>query len=75
MLDGVDTLVLNALWWGKPHPTHFNVEEAVAAARAVGARKTYLVHLTHRLLHRELDEQLPPDIHPAYDGLTLEIAP
>lgn len=75
VLDGVDTLVLNALWWGKPHPTHFNVEEAVAAARAVGARKTYLVHLTHRLLHRELDEQLPPDIHPAYDGLTLEIAP
>src|SRR5690606_13817829 len=28
-LKGVRTLVLNALWFGNAHPTHFNVEEAV----------------------------------------------
>lgn len=72
-LEGVETLVLNALWWGNPHPTHFNVEEAVAAAERVGARQTFLVHLTHRLRHRELEERLPKDIHPAHDGLSLEI--
>ena len=33
LLRGVRTLVLNALWFGNPHPTHFNVEEAVEAAR------------------------------------------
>ncbi|HSG46206.1 MAG TPA: MBL fold metallo-hydrolase, partial [Longimicrobiales bacterium] len=70
---GVEVLVLNALWWGNPHPTHLNVEEAVEAARAVGARRTFLVHLTHRVLHRELEARLPDGIAPAYDGLSLEV--
>jgi phosphoribosyl 1,2-cyclic phosphate phosphodiesterase len=72
-LQGVDVMVINALWYGSPHPTHFNVEEAVEAARAVGARRTYLIHMTHRLLHAELLERLPERIEPAYDGLTVEI--
>jgi phosphoribosyl 1,2-cyclic phosphate phosphodiesterase len=72
-LEGVDTLVLNALWFGNPHPTHFNVEEAVEAARQVGARRTFLTHITHRVAHRELEARLPPDIRPAWDGLTVEM--
>jgi phosphoribosyl 1,2-cyclic phosphate phosphodiesterase len=72
-LRGVDVLVLNALWFGRPHPTHFNVEEAVEAARAVGARRTYLTHLTHRVTHAELLERLPEGVEPAYDGLTIEV--
>lgn len=72
-LEGVEVLVLNALWRGNPHPTHFNVEEAVEAARSLGARRTYLTHLTHRILHRELEESLPEGIVPAYDGLTIDI--
>jgi phosphoribosyl 1,2-cyclic phosphate phosphodiesterase len=72
-LRGVRTLVLNALWWGDPHPTHFNVEEAVAAARAVGAERTFLVHMTHRIRHAELERALPPEIRPAYDGLSVDV--
>jgi phosphoribosyl 1,2-cyclic phosphate phosphodiesterase len=72
-LRGVRTLVLNALWWGDPHPTHFNVEEAVDAARAVGAERTFLVHMTHRIRHAELEGALPPGIHPAYDGLSVDL--
>lgn len=72
-LAGVRVLVLNALWFGNPHPTHFNVEEAVETALRVGARRTYLTHLTHRLRHQDLLERLPPGIEPAYDGLTIEI--
>ncbi len=72
-LKGVEVLVLNALWFGDPHPTHFNVEEAVAAARAVGAERTYLVHMTHRVRHRELEERLPDGVEPAYDGLSIEV--
>ncbi len=73
-LRGADVLVLNALWYGDPHPTHFNIEEAVAAARAVGARRTYLTHLTHRVRHEDLCRRLPEDIRPAFDGLTLTVA-
>jgi phosphoribosyl 1,2-cyclic phosphate phosphodiesterase len=72
-LQGVKVLVLNALWYGDPHPTHFNVEEAVAAARGIGADVTYLTHLTHRLDHHTLEQRLPPGIRPAYDGLVVEI--
>jgi phosphoribosyl 1,2-cyclic phosphate phosphodiesterase len=72
-LEGVDVLVLNALWFGRPHPSHFNVEEAVEASRAVGARRTYLTHLTHRVTHAELLERLPAGVEPAYDGLTVEL--
>ena len=72
-LDGVRTLVLNALWFGNPHPTHLNVEEAVELAREIGADRTYLTHITHRVRHAELEAHLPDDIRPAYDGLTVEV--
>lgn len=72
-LVGVEVLVLNALWHGDPHPTHFNVEEALAAAEAVGAARTYLTHMTHRLRHSDLLAHLPDGVRPAYDGLTTEI--
>ena len=73
ILGGVEVLVLNALWRGRVHPTHFNVEEAVEVARAIGARRTFLTHLTHFVGHRELAASLPDGIEPAYDGLTVEV--
>jgi phosphoribosyl 1,2-cyclic phosphate phosphodiesterase len=72
-LRDVDVLVLNALWFGKPHASHLNIEEAIEASRAVGAKRTYLTHLTHRVTHRELEERLPEGVYPAYDGLVVEI--
>jgi phosphoribosyl 1,2-cyclic phosphate phosphodiesterase len=72
-LRGLDVLVLNALWW-RPHPTHLSIEEAVETARALGARRTYLTHLTHETGHADLEQQLPAGILPAYDGLTVEVA-
>ncbi|MDB4948198.1 MAG: Phosphoribosyl 1,2-cyclic phosphate phosphodiesterase [Gemmatimonadetes bacterium] len=72
-LLGVRTLVLNALWFGEPHPTHFTVEEAVEVAQRIGAERTFLTHLSHRVGHRELEERLPPGIFPAYDGLVVEV--
>lgn len=73
VLRGVDVLVLNALWFTKPHAAHFNIEEAIEASRRVGARRTYLTHLTHRVLHSELEVRLPGGVYPAFDGLTVEI--
>ncbi|HET8656170.1 MAG TPA: MBL fold metallo-hydrolase [Longimicrobiaceae bacterium] len=72
-LRGVRVLVLNALWFGKPHPTHLTVEEAVAAAREVGAERTYLTHLSHHVGHAELAGRLPAGILPAHDGLVVDI--
>ena len=71
-LRGLDVLVLNALWW-RPHPTHLSIAEAVATAQALGARRTYLTHLTHETGHADLAGRLPQGIEPAYDGLTVEV--
>lgn len=71
-LQGVRILVLNALWRGKPHPTHFTVEEAVAAAELIGAERTFLTHLSHRVRHAELLATLPSGVEPAFDGLVVE---
>jgi len=71
-LKGLEVLVVNALWW-RPHPTHLSIGEAVDAARALGARRTFLTHLTHETGHAELVAQLPDGVRPAYDGLTVEI--
>ena len=73
VVRGVDVLVLNALWFGRPHASHFNVEEAVEAAGVVGAKRTYLTHLTHHVSHAELLDRLPKGVFPAYDGLIVEI--
>jgi phosphoribosyl 1,2-cyclic phosphate phosphodiesterase len=73
VLEGIDTLVINALWLERTHPTHLNVEEAVALARGLGAARTYLTHLTHYLDYRELTDRLPAGVEPAYDGLVVDI--
>jgi phosphoribosyl 1,2-cyclic phosphate phosphodiesterase len=49
------------------------VSEAVDAAAMVGARETWLTHLTHRTAHADLEKELPKGIAPAFDGLTVEI--
>lgn len=72
-LQGLDVLVLNALWW-RSHPTHMSIPEAIETAQALGARQTYLTHLTHETGHADLAGRLPPGIQPAYDGLTVEVA-
>lgn len=72
-LNGVTVLVLNALWWRRPHPTHFNVEEAISVAQEIGAQRTYLTHLTHFLGYKKLAAELPAGIEPAYDSLTVEV--
>jgi phosphoribosyl 1,2-cyclic phosphate phosphodiesterase len=72
-LTGVRVLVLNALWYGNPHPTHFTVEEAVEVAQQIGAEQTYLTHLSHRVRHAEMEADLPPGVLPAHDGLVVEV--
>ncbi len=69
-LRGLDYLLLDCLRY-RPHPTHFSMEEAVAWAEKIGARETYLIHMTHELEFSELSALLPANVRPAYDGLRL----
>lgn len=73
-LQNIDTLVVNALRWDKPHHSHMLVDDAIAFARRVGARQTYFIHVTHEIgLQDEAEKRLPSDIHIAYDGLQVDV--
>jgi phosphoribosyl 1,2-cyclic phosphate phosphodiesterase len=67
LLRGLDVLVLDALQHRK-HSTHFNVEEAVEAAKRIGAGETLFTHIAHQLGHAETNASLPSGMRLAYDG-------
>lgn len=71
-LEGVETLVVNALRWDKDHHSHQLIDDAIAFSRRIGARRTYLIHLTHDIgLHKEASKKLPAGFEFAYDGLVI----
>jgi len=72
LVAGVDTLVIDALR-DRPHSTHFTVDEAIAVAARIGARRTYLTHMCHDLGHAATSARLPEGIELAYDGLVLDV--
>ncbi|MER3373756.1 MAG: MBL fold metallo-hydrolase [Allomuricauda sp.] len=72
-IKGAKVLVVNALRQ-EPHHSHFNLEEAIAFAKRVGAEKTYFTHISHIMgFHEEVEKTLPKNIHLAYDNLQLKI--
>jgi len=72
-IRGTKTLVINALQ-KETHISHFTLDEAIAFAREIGAEKTYLTHISHRLgKHADISKELPDGIQLAYDGLKLNI--
>jgi phosphoribosyl 1,2-cyclic phosphate phosphodiesterase len=71
-LRGLDVLFLDALRH-RPHPTHSTVEHSIATAQQLGARRVFFTHICHELSHAETEQNLPPYIRLAYDGLEIEI--
>ena len=72
-IEGCDTLVVNALRQ-KPHHSHQTLDEAVAFAKRVGARQTWLIHSSHDIgRHAEVNASLPANIQMACDGQVIEI--
>ena len=72
LLRDLDVLVLDALQW-KTHFTHFSVDEAIAAAKRIGAKQTLFTHIAHGMgFHEATNQKLPSGMRLAFDGERIE---
>lgn len=70
-LNGLDTLVLNALHQ-KPHFSHLNLREALDLIGEIAPRKAFLTHLSHDMgRHADVESTLPAQVRLAFDGLVI----
>lgn len=70
-IAGVRHLIVDALRH-KPHPTHMNLDEALALRARVAPAQTWLTHMCHELGHTATETALPAGVKLAFDGLKLE---
>lgn len=71
-LTGLDVLFLDALRHN-PHPTHSTVEESLRTVALLKPKRAYFTHISHDLLHADMEARLPDNVHLAYDGLEIPI--
>lgn len=70
-LKNLDLLIITALRREK-HISHFNLEQTLAVIEEVRPKQAYLTHMSHYIgLHADLEKELPENIAPAYDTLSV----
>ena len=72
-LEGLEVLILDCLRY-RSHPTHLNVDEALAYAQRINAKRTIFTHMADEIEYEEFRKQLPPRMVPGYDGLRVRLA-
>ena len=74
LLDNLDCWILDALR-RTPHPTHAHLALSLDWIARAKPRRAVLTNMHIDLDHATLLAELPPHIRPAYDGMTIDIAP
>ena len=72
LLEGVRVMILDALR-ESPHPTHFNLSQALDVVSRLKPERAYFTHICHELPHEETCARLPAGVQLAYDGLVMEV--
>jgi phosphoribosyl 1,2-cyclic phosphate phosphodiesterase len=70
LLINLDVMILDGLR-PQPHPTHFNIDQSVELLQKIGAKKSYITHLTHDSEHVELQARLGDVVTVPFDGLNI----
>lgn len=72
-LKNLDYLILNCIRKENFHPAHFILPQVLELFEELKPKKMYLTHISHHLgRHKETQDELPENVHLAYDGLELD---
>jgi len=69
-LSGLDVWIVDALRKA-PHPSHMNLDEALAWIGKIAPRRAILTNLHSDLDYEALRAILPPNVEPAFDGMRI----
>jgi phosphoribosyl 1,2-cyclic phosphate phosphodiesterase len=69
-MAGLDLWIVDALRKA-PHPSHLNLDEALALIGRIKPKRAILTNLHADLDYEQLRVQLPAHVEPAYDGMTI----
>ena len=72
LLEGVRVLILGALRYRR-HATHFSIDEALEAARRIGAQRTVFTHMSHEVDFVSTTAELPSGVELGVDGLHFDV--
>ena len=72
LLAGTQVFIVDALRYA-PHPTHAHLERALEWAGLIGAERTILTNLHIDMDYATLKRELPDNVEPAYDGMSVVI--
>ncbi len=67
-MAGLDVWIVDALRRA-PHPSHFNLDEALDWIARVKPKRAILTNLHSDLDYETLRTSLPPHVEPAFDGM------
>lgn len=70
LIDGVTTFIVDALRY-TPHPSHANLEQALAWVERLSPKRSILTNLHLDMDYATLCSALPQGVEPAFDGLTI----
>jgi len=71
-LKNMDVMILDGLRPEK-HPTHFSTEESIEHLLKIGAKQSFITHLTHHVDHHQLQARVGDSITVPWDGLTVQL--
>jgi phosphoribosyl 1,2-cyclic phosphate phosphodiesterase len=71
-LEGLDIWIIDALRY-KPHPSHFSLAETLEWITRMKPKQAIITNMHVDLDYETLRKELPPNITPAYDGMTFEV--
>ena len=72
LLEKMDAMILDGLR-PRPHPTHFSISECVNTLQQIGAKRSFITHLTHNSEHHDLQARLGEAVTVPWDGLEITL--